>query len=209
MDPLACLIRCDQAISYCDLPEASAALADYRAWRAKGGFEPEVYAKRGDTFAAECERRIESQRKQRSVKLGSISTGTLLDGDLIEAFSIALTNLDVDGAHADLIADVSAYFDTDDTQDACDLVESLQDALQEFAPDYCYFGAHPGDGTDFGFWVSEDWRELATEDGALFVSDLSEVPDNHSGAVVHVNDYDNATLYSADAGTLTEVWAVV
>ena len=36
------------------------------------------------------------------------------------------------------------------------LVESLFNILDSIAPDGTYFGAHPGDGSDFGFWPYED-----------------------------------------------------
>jgi hypothetical protein len=40
MDPSACLQRASDAIATADLAEARLALSDYRAWRARGGFEP-------------------------------------------------------------------------------------------------------------------------------------------------------------------------
>ena len=35
------------------------------------------------------------------------------------------------------------------------LLEELFDTLDQYAPDDHYFGAHPGNGTDFGVWHSE------------------------------------------------------
>jgi hypothetical protein len=52
MDPLACLQRAAQAIDATDYAEARLALSDYRAWRARGGFEPTD----GDDRADELER---------------------------------------------------------------------------------------------------------------------------------------------------------
>lgn len=40
MDPAACLDRAAALISEEDYPEAVFGLADYSAWRFKGGFEP-------------------------------------------------------------------------------------------------------------------------------------------------------------------------
>lgn len=40
MDPKACLIRLDQAISDFDWSESVSALNDYYRWRLKGGVEP-------------------------------------------------------------------------------------------------------------------------------------------------------------------------
>lgn len=153
----------------------------------------------------------------KTARFGSISSGTLREEDLIPAFVDALR--DLRGALPRAIAQhyaswhslVHGSATTRGDADAAALCDELQDALQEYAPDYGYFGAHPGDGADFGFWLSEDWQQQARNDGVKFVSDLSEVPDSFRGRVCVVNDHGNATLYAtrAGVGTLREVWSVV
>lgn len=43
----------------------------------------------------------------------------------------------------------SGKFDEED-------LESVWFLLEEIAPEDCYFGSHPGDGSDFGFWKIEE-----------------------------------------------------
>ena len=116
--------------------------------------------------------------------------------------------------------DAEDYFGTDDAD--YDL-ESLFDALGEYCLPYFYFGAHPGDGSDYGYWLSEDFQDefadlsttFAKSNGAYIpdgtnikVNDLSDVPKGFNGEVLHVNDHGNCTLYAASRGRLREVWAV-
>lgn len=152
---------------------------------------------------------------------GSISTGTLRAADLIDTFSSELSALMPEDAasHVDLCANADAWLERnaedgaesepDHLENGDELVCDLIDALQEYAPAYGYFGAHPGDGADFGFWLSEDWQQDATDNGALEVEDTSDVPADYCGEVVHVNDHGNATLYLANNGALSEVWSIV
>ena len=82
------------------------------------------------------------------------------------------------------------------------------DALGEYALPYFYFGAHPGDGADYGYWLSEDFEY---EFDGKKISDLSELTEEDKGQeVLHINDHGNMTLYWCDAkGNLEEIWAVV
>ncbi|MCS2443096.1 hypothetical protein NXX09_24160 [Bacteroides uniformis] len=38
------------------------------------------------------------------------------------------------------------------SDDAAGLLESLFDTLDSYSPEGYYFGAHLGDGSDYGFW---------------------------------------------------------
>lgn len=97
--------------------------------------------------------------------IGSISHGTMRPQDLLPAFLDALAIVAPDEyaqlmvmpfgvipAHAmdDGRAD---WWESDDAQWA---LESLFDALDSNAPEGYYFGAHPGDGSDYGFWAIEE-----------------------------------------------------
>jgi hypothetical protein len=99
--------------------------------------------------------------------------------------------------------DAENYFGTENAD--YDL-ESLFDALNEYAPAYFYFGAHPGDGSDYGYWLSEGFAE---DFDGMKVSDLSEVPTGFSGEVLNVNDHGNMTLYAYSRGRGREVWGIV
>lgn len=94
------------------------------------------------------------------VYFGTISHGTLRSEDLIPTFLTALEDLDAPRAAAlrteyGLDEDYREI-DQISSEDAGWLMESLFDALDACAPAGYYFGAHPGDGSDFGFWPNDD-----------------------------------------------------
>lgn len=150
---------------------------------------------------------------------GTVSHGTMREEDLIPCFLDTLKELDPKAYEAIrndddnkpifdwLYAEEEGAEYPEWTSDF--LWETVADALQNCAAPYFYFGSHPGDGCDYGFWLVEDAAQQVEDNGGLNVSDTSEVPEDYSGEVLHVNDHGNATLYSADHGKLTEVWSIV
>ena len=80
-------------------------------------------------------------------QIGTISHGTMLPEHLIPAFMAelpAVHRLRID-------YEQHGYHESE----ADDILEMLFDELEHIAPEGTYFGAHPGDGSDFGFWPVE------------------------------------------------------
>jgi hypothetical protein len=106
--------------------------------------------------------------------------------------------------------------------------ESLFDALNFFTPEYCYFGSHMGDGSDYGVWICNESLETAIHDHEISViSDLSDLDsllhDNSRipQTALLQNDHGNMTLYHITASfkdcitdwqlviQYDEIWSVV
>lgn len=98
------------------------------------------------------------------------STGTLIHGtlrpqDLIPCFLEAVSEFapaHFEGLMTSAFGPIPAYVQDEGeasewwhSEDASALLENLFDILNEVAPEGCYFGAHLGDGSDFGWWKEE------------------------------------------------------
>lgn len=98
--------------------------------------------------------------------IGTVSHGTMRPQDLIPCFLDVLSDVwpeAYDGYMVAAFSPIPAYVqdEGDDSEwwasdDASYLLESLFDQLDEASPDGFYFGAHPGDGSDYGFWPIAD-----------------------------------------------------
>lgn len=96
----------------------------------------------------------------------SVSHGTLRNCDLIPRFMSLLAEVAparYAGYIAQPFAAPPAYVTEagDDhewwtSEEAHNMCNNLFDELDDEAPEGCYFGAHPGDGSDFGFWEHSD-----------------------------------------------------
>lgn len=131
--------------------------------------------------------------------VGGISHGTLRDKDLLAAFADELDRLESDH---DLTAEARAVLLLLDngwglSRDRVgDLLCRLMDELDEHAPMYCRFGAHDGDGSDFGFWP-----DLSALEELPRVGDPSEVATMGTDCVF-VNDHGNMTVFAADGSVV-------
>lgn len=153
-------------------------------------------------------------KRKNDYPMGSISHGTMRNEDLIPDFLALLEQLARKAKnrnHISLCVDIQRrmkqfnYYTSTDAD--MDLNEILFPCLDEYAAPYFYFGPHPGDGSDYGFWPSEDIEYCF--DG-LKVSDLAEVPRDYAGEILMVNDHGNTSLYvKARTQEPREIWSIV
>ena len=158
-------------------------------------------------------------RRTANYPIGSVSSGTMREEYLIPNFCYELKNLakqtgicnrKTRAKHLLTVREIEKRMESEDyfESDAAsyDLNETLFDALNEYAGPYFYFGSHPGDGSDYGFWLTEF---IEDEFDGLKVSDSSEIPAKYRGEVLIVSDHGNMTLAVQTSRTLREVWSIV
>jgi hypothetical protein len=144
---------------------------------------------------------------ENKVELGSISSGTMRKDDLIPTFVYEILRIDPENRVAleiqEKMNNDENYYKSEDSD--YDLNESLFDELNELCDiPYSYFGAHPGDGSDYGFWIDTE-----RVDSDLRYGELKNVDDvEESFLAVEVNDHGNMTLYRYHLER-EEVWGVV
>lgn len=163
-------------------------------------------------------------QKTANYPMGSVSHGTMREEDLIPDFCWELKNLakqtgilpaKARKAHLKMAREIEARIENETEFADEDLgvggesewdLDALFDALGEYAAPYFYFGAHPGDGSDYGFWLSDNFQD--DFDGPQ-VSDSLEVPASYRGEYLVVNDHGNMTLMVKSSRKERVIWAVV
>lgn len=152
-----------------------------------------------------------------TLDIGTISHGTLRACDLAYAILWELKAL----KHSDsaLLADLAciAEEEEEEREDASEIVHAGIDALQEYAPPFCYVGMHEGDGSDLGCWFDHSgFEEACRDEEILKVGDSSELdriaPEEVGDYdyIAIVSDHGNVTLYTVlDGGLGQEVLSIV
>ena len=82
----------------------------------------------------------------------SISSGTMRTEDLFPRFVAVLRQYNPEEAKQYDGIDPASIPDPE----VADLMDRLFNSMDTIAPEGCYFGAHEGDGADFGFWSAGD-----------------------------------------------------
>lgn len=150
--------------------------------------------------------------KTKNINIGTVSSGTMREEDLIPSLVYELSRQKpLKRAHRKLVKEIESrmnqeeYYESEEA--SYDLNERLFDALDAYAPAYFYFGSHPGNGSDYGFWLSEGFED---DFDGLKVDDLAEIPKDYYGEILVVNDHGNMSLYNRSRNNrLTEIWSIV
>lgn len=154
--------------------------------------------------------------------IGSISTGTLKSRDLAETFADELARLaqrdddpERQAATDQAVADTKSALQRVESDDFSDIdkfvLEIAPSLFEAYCPPFTRFGAHEGDGSDFGVWPDIDSLEEAAryKDGVIKLPAGDEWPelDEDIDFVMEVNDHGNVSVY--DAHTREVLWACV
>lgn len=151
-----------------------------------------------------------------SFRLGTVSHGTMRNADLLPALA---AEVDYQISHNGKVNQawciqlrklVNGALAVDPESDAApNILDELFEALDELAPPYVRFGAHEGDGSDYGFWPCLDSLDEAVHDGhVLQVNDLADIPHNYHGDIMLVSDHGNITFGQTEV-EFVEVWSTV
>jgi|TARA_R110000824_G_scaffold262632_1_gene451331 hypothetical protein len=174
--------------------------------------------------------------KPTTLELGTIIHGTMRVQDTMPALLSALDGIRLTGPEKEWCEEIQDCLDTwievdaEGTDSAAttdaegilsDLEAYMNDTLiplaDSHAPDYCYVGSHPGDGSDLGVWPCEDLFDDTTQgsyDGYCWRLRENNHPTEETipADMTHAlaaSDHGNATLFARGADGWTECWSIV
>lgn len=149
----------------------------------------------------------------RKPQIGSVSTATLRTEDLMPAFADELSIMEMSETGVKLLREVEQFLGAPEdsfllcpsfgtlpdweSEKADTLTNELADALNEYAPPHMWFGAHEGDGADFGWWPT-DFDNCERADERHDKNGEVEFVDLDCNVYVHINDHGNVAVYTTD-----------
>jgi hypothetical protein len=152
-----------------------------------------------------------------TLSIGSYSRGTLRNEDIAATLREML--LSQGYAESETLAQELAAIADDEGRDTChdsDVICEAFDAVQEYAPEFCYVGMPEGDGSDLGVWFDSDAFEEACRSGEILkISDSSEIEDMAKEDLASYNyfavvsDHGNVTLHTVQVTLGDEVFSII
>jgi hypothetical protein len=133
----------------------------------------------------------------RKIQLGSVSTGTLRREDLLNALSSEIKYLEIPDtekilSEANKITEAHMWT-VRITENATFILEEMFEKLDDYAPPHVRFGAHEGDGADFGWWTTDfDGCDTVPIDQGK--NGESTFVDTDCNLYVEINDHGNITV---------------
>ena len=157
------------------------------------------------------------RQKDRTLSIGSVSSGTMREEDLIPCFLSVAEDLRLSREDRASVRRIRKASDVDEDAEywqdgASEDCSTLFDLLGRYVPEYCYFGAIEGDGAEYGCFVLDSAIDDGIHDGDVLVQDDSYrgrqdvIPVGFSGYLLRVSDHGNRSLYRVVRGRRLLVW---
>ena len=141
----------------------------------------------------------ESQQKINAPLNGTLIAGTHRMCDLIPVMLEAIRDTpeytQLSGTLPSVVTDPSSTeWDKEwNSEEVSYLYEELTEVLERYAPEGYYFGTHPGDGSDFGYWRDEAYMlgeitGIAKKNSPIVLNeDIELIGEGYAGVPKHIN----------------------
>jgi len=156
-------------------------------------------------------------QKPTRLSLGSVSSCTMREEDLIPTFLWECNHLRLSKGDRATVRDIERRSETDgyyEGEDSAEDCSELFDLLNNYVPAYCYFGAHEGDSADYGVWVSfESLNDDARHGRSIYKliagEEFPKANTTIADYLMVVTDHGNVTLYRKSGNRWIEEWSCV
>ncbi len=136
-------------------------------------------------------------------QLGSISTGTCRPEDLLPTFTRTLQGLEPESEYVKEAFEIMATWGfgepTEEIEAIDEVLSNIEHEINNSCPPFVYFGPHPGDPSDFGFFPDWDALNEALKDPehTLIAGQLWKKPRDEA-VLIKTDFYDSWTVMDLD-----------